>query len=571
MPNYAGHCNSVLELPQRRFLLKLGRILVLMLAFAVFAAAQQSSITPDALRTWLTYLASDDLEGRATFSEGLGLAAAYIADQLKEAGVKPGGDHGGYFQRVEVLGIKSTNRSTVTVDVNGQKRTFQNGQGVRFPADVGGKRSVTFNQVEFVGYGLNLDADHNDYRGIDAKGKVVVWLGARGPKGTNQQQAGRLLRSRAAYGIEELGAGAAIAPPPEPFAGQRGGRGGGAGGGGGANGQAGRGAAPQPDFTTTERLDKTEPPSITSSDEFLDFLFSGSDLKYADLKLKVQQQDDLPKFTLKGVTVTFDIDADYQVVNTRYTRNVVGKVEGNDARLKDTYVAFGAHYDHIGYSQGVLPNGQTDRINNGADDDGSGTTTLISLARAFARGPKTKRSEVFVWHAGEELGLYGSKYFADHSTVPLDHIAAQLNIDMIGRNYSNLESESNTVYTVGADRISTELHNILIDANASLAKPMNINFQLNDPTDSERIYYRSDHYSYAAKGIPIIFFTTFLHPDYHRPSDEVDKINFEKMAHIGQLVYEIGRRVGNLDHVPVRDFKGPQVGKGGQGKILTSN
>src|SRR5207253_1784960 len=174
---------------RRRPPLKHARVLVFLIAFAAVAAAQQSSITPESLRTWLTYLASDDLEGRATFSEGLGLAAAYIAEQLKEAGVKPGGDHGSYFQRVEVLGIKSTNHSTVTVEVNGQKRTFQNGEGVRFPADVGGKRTLTFNKVEFVGYGLNLDTDRNDYKGIDPKGKVIVWLGSRGPRDTDQQQA----------------------------------------------------------------------------------------------------------------------------------------------------------------------------------------------------------------------------------------------------------------------------------------------------------------------------------------------------------------------------------------------
>src|SRR5262249_38978739 len=154
------------------FLLKYARIVIVLLCLSAIAAAQQSSITPELLRTWLTYLASDDLEGRATFSEGLGLAASYIADQLKEAGVKPGGDHGTYFQRVEVLGIKSTNRSTVTVDVNGQKRTFKDGDGVRFPANVGGKRTLTFNQVEFVGYGLNLGPDHDDYKGINVKGKA---------------------------------------------------------------------------------------------------------------------------------------------------------------------------------------------------------------------------------------------------------------------------------------------------------------------------------------------------------------------------------------------------------------
>ena len=557
---------SRLEVP-----LKHGRILAFLICFAAVAGAQQSSITPESLRTWLTYLASDELEGRATFSEGLGLAAAYIADQLKEAGVKPGGDHGSYFQRVEVLGIKSTNRSTVTVDVNGEKRTFKDGEGIRFPANVGGKRALTFNEVEFVGYGLNIDDDHNDYKGLDVKDKVVVWLGAEGPKGTDPREASRLLRGRASYATEEMGASAAIAPPVQPFPdGQRdGGRGGAPTA--PAAPQGGRGGIVQPDFTTTQRLDALITPTITSTDEFLDFLFSGSDVKYADLKARAQQQQDLPKFTLKGVTITFDLDADYQVVNTRYTRNVVGIVEGNDARLKDTYVAFGAHYDHIGYSQGVLRNGQTDRISNGADDDGSGTVTLIGLARAFARGSKTKRSEIFVWHAGEELGLYGSRYFADHPTVPIDRIVAQLNMDMVGRNHNNLESESNTVYTVGADRISTELHNIMIDANASLAKPMTINFELNDQTDSERVYYRSDHYSYASKGIPIIFFTTNLHPDYHRVTDEVDKILFDKMAHVAQFIYEIGRRVANLDHAPVRDFKGPRVGKGGQGKILTSN
>src|SRR5438105_1399044 len=154
---------------------------------AGIASAQQSSITPEALRGWLTYLASDELEGRATYSEGLGLAAAYIADQLKQAGVKPGGDHGTYFQRVEVLGIKSANHSTITVELNGQKRTFRDGEGITFPRNIGGKRTLTLSQVEFAGYGLDLGPDHNDYKDLNVKGKVVVWLGGRGPRGTDQQ------------------------------------------------------------------------------------------------------------------------------------------------------------------------------------------------------------------------------------------------------------------------------------------------------------------------------------------------------------------------------------------------
>jgi hypothetical protein len=533
----------------------------LLAAVCVSLYAQQSSITPESLRIWLTYLSSDELEGRATFSEGLGLAAAYIADQLKEAGVKPGGDHGSYFQRVEVMGIKSTNHSSVTVEVNGQRRTFKDGEGIRFPSNVGGRRAVTVSQVEFVGYGLDIDADHNDYKGLNVKDKAVVFLGIRGPKGLEQQQVGRLLRARPSFAAEEMGAAATIAPLPEATGGQRGGT---------PNPPPqtrGRGAPPQPDFTTSQRLDSPVTPAATATDDFLEFLFSGSDVKYAELKAMADQQQDLPKFALNGVTLTFDIDADYQTVVTRYTRNVVGIIEGTAPKLKDTYVAFGAHYDHLGYNQGILPDGETDRINNGADDDGSGTTALIGLARAFAHGPRTKRSVIFVWHAGEELGEYGSKYFTDFPTVPIDKIVAQLNMDMIGRNHDNLETESSTVYPVGSDRISSELHNIMIDANESLSKPLTLNFALNDPTDPERVYYRSDHYNYALKGIPVVFFTTNLHPDYHRVTDSVEKINFEKMTRITQLVYETGRRVANLDHPPLRDFKGSRLGKGAHGKI----
>jgi Zn-dependent M28 family amino/carboxypeptidase len=163
--------------------------------------------------------------------------------------------------------------------------------------------------------------------------------------------------------------------------------------------------------------------------------------------------------------------------------------------------------------------------------------------------------------------LLGSEFFVDHPVVPLENIAAQLNMDMIGRNRNNDPAHANSLLVVGSDRISTELHNLLVDANSSLPRPLTLDYEMNDPTDSERIYYRSDHYSYAAKGIPIIFFFTGLHPDYHRPSDTVDKINFEKMSRIGHLVYDVGRRVANLDHLPARDFKGPRLGRGGSGKL----
>ncbi len=139
-------------------------------------------------------------------------------------------------------------------------------------------------------------------------------------------------------------------------------------------------------------------------------------------------------------------------------------------------------------------------------------------------------------------GCCGSRYFADHPTVPTEQIVAQLNIDMIGRNRDDKAEESNTVYLVGSDRISSELHDINREANRALPTPLTLDYEMNDPADLEQVYYRSDHYSYAAKGIPIIFFTTGLHADYHANTDEVSKIEFDKMARIAQLVYETGLR-----------------------------
>jgi Zn-dependent M28 family amino/carboxypeptidase len=251
-------------------------------------------------------------------------------------------------------------------------------------------------------------------------------------------------------------------------------------------------------------------------------------------------------------------------------------VEGTDQQLKSTYVAVGAHYDHIGYAESELAADGTrprtpgrvtvgksdDRIWNGADDDGSGTVAMMALARALAQGPRPKRSVIFVWHAGEERGLYGSRYFADHPAVPIDRIVAQLNIDMVGRNRDDKSSESNTVYLVGSDRISTELHQISREANKALTPPLKLDYEMNDPSDPEQLYYRSDHFSYAAKGIPIIFFTTGLHPDYHANTDEISKIEFAKLARITELVYETIWRLANLDHAPVRDRQGPRAGKG---------
>ena len=556
---------------------------VLAVLLAAAPAAQRApsgaaAIETADMKTWLTHLASDQLEGRQVYSEGLGVAAGYIADHLRSWGVKPAGDNGTYFQTVKVRGVRTTSRASVTVTANGQTRTFKDGEGITFPRNMGARQTVSA-PVHFAGYGLAVpSAGLDDYAGLDAKGKVIVYM-PQSPASLPPDSA-RLLSGRTRSAVER-GAAAVVTgavmrgpgrggSPPLPTA------------------PAGRAGQPDNgDFTTAQRYDQPVPPAVTAEDEFLTFLFAGQKVTYDELKARAAKREPLPAFPLENVTVAFHVDADYQVVRSRQTRNVVGLLEGSDPTLRDTYVIFGAHYDHVGYREagtapaggGDNPGGCTgqkrptprpdDYISNGADDDGSGTVTIMALARAFAQGPRPKRSLLFVWFSGEESGLLGSRYAADYPLVPNEKVVAMLNVDMVGRNRCDLESEANTVYLVGSDRISTELHNVSEDANASLAAPMTLDYEMNDPADPQSIYTRSDHYSYAAKGIPIIFYTTGLHKDYHFVTDEVDRIEFDKMTRIARLVYATGQRVANMDRPPARDNKGPRVGRGTGGKIGT--
>ena len=547
-------------MPRRLFVCALITVLFIHAPAAQQAARRggAASITEPDLKEWLTYLSSDELQGRATHTEGLGLAAGYIAAHLAQWGVKPAGDRGGYLQTVKVLGVKAASKSSVTVDVNGQRRTFKDGEGITFPRPMGGKQTVEASQIVFAGYGMQIpEASLDDYAEGSPKGKLVVYLGGQGPAAM-PQEAFRLLRARGRKAVE-MGAIAAIGPV--------GGFGRGRGGDGAGRGAAaGDGRQAATDFDTVQKYDAPVAPQLTAQDDFFEFLFSGSDVKYAELKEKAAKREPLPRFALKGAKVTVDVDVAYEVVRTRLTNNVVGIVEGSDPVLKETYVAYGAHYDHNGFNDLARPG--EDMIYNGADDDGSGTVAIMAIARAYALGPKPKRSILFVWHAGEETGLLGSKYMADYPVVGnIDKIVTQLNIDMIGRNQADDPANANMVNVVGADRISTELHNINEEANSSLSKPLTLDYALNDPADPLSIYTRSDHYSYAAKGIPIVFYFTGMHPDYHRPTDTVDKIIFDKVRRVAQLAFETGNRIANSQKAPVRDNKGPRAGKGFSGKI----
>ncbi|HMB79425.1 MAG TPA: hypothetical protein VKI43_05140, partial [Vicinamibacterales bacterium] len=315
--------------------------------------------SPD-LREWLTYIASDELEGRAVFTAGYGLAAAYVSDHLHAWGVKPAGDHGSYLQTVRVLGVKTTSRSSVSVTVGGETRTFADGDGITFPRNMGGTHRFTVDRVEFAGYGLDAPgAGHVDFRGKDVKDAAVIWLGNNGPKSIDASVYRRVLVGRNRYATEQLGAAASIGPE-SVFAGA--GRAGGAGQAGAPGAAAaspaaggGRGAPlPAADFTTVQRLDTPAPPTVSANDAFFTFLFSRAPEAYEELKRKASAQEDLPSFRLSGVAITFNVDADYQIVRTQLTQNVVGVIEGSDPQLKSTYVAFGAHLDHVGYAEGEV-------------------------------------------------------------------------------------------------------------------------------------------------------------------------------------------------------------------------
>ncbi len=220
--------------------------------------------------------------------------------------------------------------------------------------------------------------------------------------------------------------------------------------------------------------------------------------------------------------------------------NVVAVIRGGDPRLATTYVALGAHYDHLG----VIPAERGDSIANGADDDGSGSVALLAIARTIAasRAPPS-RSLLFVWHVGEEQGLLGSSYFTEHPTVPIDSVVGQLNVDMIGRNAPE------RLFAIGAGAAPSagnrRLGATIDSVNARLTRPFTIDRSRDSPADPEHLYERSDQFNYARQGIPVLFLTSGLHADYHRVSDESSRINGDKLARVAILLREAVLAIAN--------------------------
>jgi Zn-dependent M28 family amino/carboxypeptidase len=230
--------------------------------------------------------------------------------------------------------------------------------------------------------------------------------------------------------------------------------------------------------------------------------------------------------------------------------DVLGYLEGTD--LKDQLVVISAHYDHLGTRNAD--------IYYGADDDGSGTVSILEMAQAFSKakaaGKGPRRSILFLANSGEEKGLWGSEYYTDHPTYPLEKTTVDLNIDMIGRldDTRKKGDSTNYVYVVGDDKLSTDLKLISEEQNKKYTK-MELDYKFNDPNDQQRIYYRSDHFNFARKGVPIIFYYDgMLDADYHKPTDTPDKINYDVMAKRAKLVFYTAWDMANRNDMLKRDI-----------------
>jgi Zn-dependent M28 family amino/carboxypeptidase len=231
------------------------------------------------------------------------------------------------------------------------------------------------------------------------------------------------------------------------------------------------------------------------------------------------------------------MDVRYEVVSERTAPNTVGILEGSDPVLKDEYVVFSAHMDHVGVGNPV--NG--DSIYNGADDDASGTIGVVELSEAFAAlHPRPRRSMIFLTVSGEEKGLWGSDWFARHPPVPIGQIVADLNADMIGRNWRD------TIVVIGKEH--SDLGATLERVNA--AHPELGMTAIDDIWPEEGFYRRSDHFNFARRGVPVLFFFNGTHPDYHQPSDHPDKIDAEKEARIVKLMFYLGLEIANATERP---------------------
>jgi hypothetical protein len=462
------------------------------------AAAAASIRTDDYLRK-LGVIAHDSMGGRDTPSPGLEMTAAWIAGEFERAGLTPAGDDGSYVQRYAIEVVQQDFVAS-SVKING-------GGDLRFGRDVvtRGTSDGDFEGEVVVLMGLDPLAPDAASR-IVGKHVIVASL----PGGLNGQ--GR----RYAAGLLRDGALSVLAVVDVPdrdwdayvksVSGTSAVRVGGRGPTGGFSAEVRAGAIEK--ILRAHGVDLSQGPALGEKAVI-----------------------DVP-----GMALT--LSPRVQVLDGSSAPNVVGILEGSDPVLKQEYVVLSAHMDHIGIGP---PNAEGDSINNGADDDGSGTTAIVEIAEAFASlEPKPKRSMIFLLVSGEEKGLWGSAYFAENPPVPIDRMVADLNADMVGRNWSD------TIVAIGMEH--SDLGSTLAFVNQ--AHPDLGMTAIDDIWPEERFYFRSDHYNFARVGVPVLFFFNGTHEDYHGLDDEVDRIDVEKAVRISQLIFYLAYELASRSERP---------------------
>ena len=478
-----------------------------------------ASITADALKKHLYIIASKEMEGRDTPSPGLEKAATYIENTFKGLGLTPG-NNGSYRQYYTLF---RDSASSASLKINGSQLELNKDF---YPQANNYAAAMRFSEAVFAGYGITDGDIRDDYKDLKVAGKLVII--ADGTPADYKSSATGFNAPSSINGkmnaAMQHGASALLVVYNTLTR-----RGGNTGGG---NWSMNGYRASQPIFTFSASAEAAAK-------------IMGEDGKGLFDKLKAG--------TAMAKTYPAEIDMQYEkVTRTAQASNVIGVLEGTD--LKDQYVFVTGHYDHLGKRGDSV-------IYYGADDDGSGTTGVLQIAEAFANAKKAgngpRRTMVFMTVSGEEKGLWGSNYYSNHPIFPLDKTTVDLNIDMIGRiDATRKQGDStNYVYVVGDDKISTDLK-LISEGQNNLYTKMELDYKFNDPNDKNRIYFRSDHYNFAVKGVPIIFYYDgMLGADYHRPTDTPDKIYYELMAKRAQLVFYTAWDMANRNDMLKRDLK----------------
>ena len=486
------------------------------------------TITVDELREHLEVLAADAMEGRETGQPGQKKAAQYIANTFQQAGLAAGVGDTTYFQTFPIV---ETSWDEPYIAVDKQEYTLFE-DFFTFPkyADT---TAVSFDQITFAGYGISAER-YNDYQGLDVQGAAVMVLAGEpmrsdstyylsGTKEPSRFTTNLLAGLQTKVETAQAQGARVVLMVDENFE---------------QNVRRFALYAARPSLRL--KADTSSISVVFISPQVAKALVGKRRLTKARKRITKTGQ---PIHFSRPTALTIALRQNVKGVTSE---NVLGYLEGTDR--KDELLVVTSHYDHIGITG--------DQVNNGADDDGSGTVAVLELAEAFAQakadGHAPRRSLLFMTVSGEEKGLFGSEYYTNHPVFPLDSTIADLNIDMIGRIDPAHEADSQYVYVIGSDRLSTELHQVNEAANATYTH-LNLDYTYNALDDPNRFYYRSDHYNFAKHGIPIIFYFNGTHADYHRPTDTVDKISFDVLRDRARLVFYTAWRLVNQDERLVVD------------------